>query len=106
MFLLHPPYRKVPQLLQKKNPYHPIRCQIAPFDPLFSDTYALVPADNAVEPPLSPVTSQDSSSADTAGGGKKRMGLDRGVSVHAERFVRGLDSALDFVDGRVGFGAL
>jgi hypothetical protein len=35
-------------------------------------------------------------------GGKKRSKIVRGVSVHAERFVRGLDSALDFVDGRAG----
>jgi hypothetical protein len=34
--------------------------------------------------------------------GKKRSKIVRGVSVHAERFVRGLDSALDFVDGRAG----
>jgi hypothetical protein len=34
--------------------------------------------------------------------GKKRSKIVKGVSVHAERFVRGLDSALDFVDGRAG----
>jgi len=39
-------------------------------------------------------------------GGKKRMNIVRWVSVHAERFVRGLDSAIDFVDGRVGFGTV
>ncbi|KAJ7066368.1 hypothetical protein C8F01DRAFT_1365910 [Mycena amicta] len=31
---------------------------------------------------------------------KKRRGLARGVSLHAERLVKSLDSALDFVDGR------
>lgn len=39
-------------------------------------------------------------------GVKKRSGIVRGVSMQAERFARGLDSALDFVDGRVGFGAV
>jgi len=39
-------------------------------------------------------------------GGKTRMSLVKGVSVQAERFARGLDSALDFVDGRVGFGTV
>ena len=44
----------------------------------------------------------------TAGGagGKRRMNIVRGVSVQAERFARGLDSVLDFVDGRVGFGTV
>jgi hypothetical protein len=37
-------------------------------------------------------------------GGKKRMRIVKGVSVQAEKLARGLDSALDFVDGRVGFG--
>ncbi|KAJ7701325.1 hypothetical protein B0H14DRAFT_3527640 [Mycena olivaceomarginata] len=31
---------------------------------------------------------------------KKRRGLARGVSIRAEKFVKSLDSALDFVDGR------
>lgn len=40
---------------------------------------------------------------DLSGGGvKKRMGLVKEVSGHADRSVRGLDSALDFVDGHVG----
>lgn len=38
--------------------------------------------------------------------GKTRMRIVKGVSVQAGRFARGLDSALDFVDGRVGFGAI
>jgi hypothetical protein len=46
-----------------------------------------------------------STSAATEGSrGKKRLKIVKGVSAHAERFARGLDSALDFVDGRVGFG--
>jgi hypothetical protein len=50
--------------------------------------------------------SQDVDAGTGGSSSKKRMKIVKGVSVRAERFVRGLDSALDFVDGRVGFGAV
>lgn len=43
---------------------------------------------------------------DPSGGGRRRLGLVKGVSAQAERLARGLDSALDFVDGRGGFGSV
>lgn len=46
--------------------------------------------------PTSPTRVEDPS----RGGVRKRLGLVRGVSVQAEKIARGLDSALDFVDGR------
>lgn len=45
--------------------------------------------------PFSPEKEEDSS----AGAVRRRLGLVKGVSAQAEKLVRGLDSALDFVDG-------
>lgn len=59
------------------------------------------------EPPLpntAPV--QEEGSSTNGSSQRKRMGLVKGVSLQAEKFARGLDSALDFVDGRVGFGTV
>lgn len=52
--------------------------------------------------PASPTMEEDPN----GGRVRRRLGLVKGVSVQAERIARGLDSALDFVDGRVGFGAV
>ena len=59
------------------------------------------------EPPL-PVSApaQEEGSSTNGTSQKKRRGLVKGVSLQAEKFAKGLDSALDFVDGRVGFGTL
>jgi hypothetical protein len=51
--------------------------------------------------PSSPAKEEDPS-----GGVRRRLGLVKGVSAQAEKLARGLDSALDFVDGRVGFGTV
>lgn len=52
--------------------------------------------------PSSPAKEEDPS----GGGVRRRLGLVKGVSAQAEKLARGLDSALDFVDGRVGFGTV
>ena len=59
------------------------------------------------EPPL-PVSAPAQEEGSSAHGSaqKKRRGLVKGVSLQAEKFARGLDTALDFVDGRVGFGTI
>ncbi|KAJ7464588.1 hypothetical protein FB451DRAFT_1403257 [Mycena latifolia] len=52
-------------------------------------------------PPLSPTPREDTAGMlPTPAVKKKRRGLARGVSIRAERLVKSLDSALDFVDGR------
>ncbi|KAJ7250510.1 hypothetical protein B0H12DRAFT_1234388 [Mycena haematopus] len=55
-------------------------------------------AQQQLSPPGTPLTDQVPDPAVPVK--KKRRGLARGVSIRAEKFVKSLDSALDFVDGR------
>ncbi|KAK7024990.1 hypothetical protein R3P38DRAFT_2530591 [Favolaschia claudopus] len=60
-----------------------------------------VPRTQALSPPGTPVMAdQIMPLPDPAPAKKKRKGLARGVSIRAEKLVKSLDSALDFVDGR------
>ncbi|KAJ6456107.1 hypothetical protein C8R45DRAFT_1111105 [Mycena sanguinolenta] len=57
-----------------------------------------MPSQQTFSPPQTPLTEQVADPAVPVK--KKKRGLARGVSIRAERFVKSLDSALDFVDGR------
>jgi hypothetical protein len=80
------------------------------FEPPFEDIMAPSPSLSTVPTretaPLDDITGGGTSTTAGGVGRKRRMNIVRGVSVQAERFARSLDSALDFIDGRVGFGTV